>query len=163
MKILLQFLIYRMKTLDGNKNSAVQILEALNKQTIREYLKQTGRKIVTASKEHQIRSMNEYKVFRKIQLKYTIMKVRSKLSFQALLFRVPLVEMLFNAIFKSYRQLVSDKYIPGYSRDVEYQHNEIYNAICRGDISCLKQMIMLNSANIESDTLQENLEKDQEE
>ena len=31
MKILLQFLIYRMKTLDGNKNSAVQILEALNK------------------------------------------------------------------------------------------------------------------------------------
>lgn len=37
--------------------------------------------MVTESKEHQIKSMNEYKVFRKILLKYTIMKVRSKLSF----------------------------------------------------------------------------------
>jgi len=52
MKILLTFLIYRMKTLDGNKNSAVPILEALNKQTVREYLNETGRKIVTESKEH---------------------------------------------------------------------------------------------------------------
>jgi len=68
--------------------------------------------------------------------------------------------MIFNAIFKSYRQLVSDKYLPEIKPEIELQHNEIFNAICRGDISCLKQMIMLNSKNIESDSLQQNMQKD---
>lgn len=94
--------------------------------------------MVTESKEHQIKSMNEYKVFRKILLKYTIMKVRSKLSFQALCYRVPLMEMFYNAIFKSYRQMITDNHIPPISLETEIQHNEIFNAICRGDISCLK-------------------------
>ena len=142
-----------MKTLDGNKNSAIPILDVLNTQSIKEYLSATGRKVITSQREHHIKSTNEYKIFRKICLKYTIMKVRAKLSFQSLLNRTPIQEMIFTTIYKSYRSMVSDGHIKAPTIKQEIHNDEIFNTICRGDISCLKNMIILNSENIESESL----------
>lgn len=37
MNRLLKYLIHNMKTLDGNKNSALKVLELMNKQSIKDY------------------------------------------------------------------------------------------------------------------------------
>jgi uncharacterized protein YnzC (UPF0291/DUF896 family) len=48
----------------------------------------------------------DQEIMRKTYLKYIIMKVRAKLSFEALLKRNTLIEMFGNQIIRSYEELV---------------------------------------------------------
>jgi len=52
MRIFLKFLVYRMKTCDGNKNSAVNILKYFNEQAIGAFLNKTNRSMLSKSREH---------------------------------------------------------------------------------------------------------------
>lgn len=81
MQQLLKFLVYRIQTVDGNRGTATAILADLNKRSRREFLSQPGRQFISKQREHQIKSANEYRLYSKVLLKYSIMKVRSKLSY----------------------------------------------------------------------------------
>ena len=74
-----------MKTLDGKKNSAVPILDMLNKNSVNEFLKSSNRVILSDSRETQFKNSNEYRIFKKVILKYTILTVRAKISYMAIL------------------------------------------------------------------------------
>jgi len=76
MNILLKFLIYTLKTADGNRNSAPPIIEALNCQKINEYKTQFNKESISKKKEIEIIRFNEYNVYKKVLFKYKIMKVR---------------------------------------------------------------------------------------
>jgi len=85
MRLFIKFLVYRMKTLDGKKNSAVPILDMLNKNSVNEFLKSSNRVILSDSRETQFKNSNEYRIFKKVILKYTILTVRAKISYMAIL------------------------------------------------------------------------------
>jgi hypothetical protein len=86
MSMFIKLLVYRMRTLDGNKGSAEGILKAMNKQEMKNFLKsRKDIKSVPESRQHQIMAMNEFKVFKKVCMKYTVMKIRSKISFIAMM------------------------------------------------------------------------------
>lgn len=83
MDILLKFLIYTLRTLDGRKNTAESLLRKLQEIGKQEFMIKKDRKIISKMREHQIMQMNEMKVFRKVYIKYKIMIIRSKISFMA--------------------------------------------------------------------------------
>lgn len=84
MQTFLLFLIYSLQTIDGTKGTATPLISALNKQSVHEYKRKTSRTSVSKGKEHQIMSSNEHSVYRKVLLKYKIMRIRAKISFSAL-------------------------------------------------------------------------------
>jgi len=64
LEILLKFLIYNLKTVDGNKDTASGYGQALNSQSFREYKKQFNREVITKAREHQIIQKNEFTLYR---------------------------------------------------------------------------------------------------
>lgn len=87
MQVLLRFIVYRIKSIDGNRGTAIAVLEALNNRSQKEFLSRPGRHFMSKQREHQIKSTNEFRVYSKVMLKYSIMRVRSKLSYYAMLNR----------------------------------------------------------------------------
>ena len=54
---------------------------------------------------YNIKQTNEHHLFRKVYLKYLVMRIRAKISFMALEKRMTIVELIINSIFKSYREI----------------------------------------------------------
>jgi hypothetical protein len=73
MNKLLKFLIYSLRTLDGSRNSASNVLNLMNKECIQDYKKLHNREVV---KKERIVETNEYKIFSKVYLKYKVMIIR---------------------------------------------------------------------------------------
>jgi hypothetical protein len=73
MNKLLKFLIYSLRTLDGSRNSASNVLNLMNKECIQDYKKLHKREVV---KKERIVETNEYKIFSKVYLKYKVMIIR---------------------------------------------------------------------------------------
>lgn len=140
MQALLKFLVYRIQTVDGNRGTAKNVLENLNNHSRREFLSQPGRHFMSKQREHQIRSTNEYRVYSKVMLKYSIMRVRSKLSYHALLNRQTVLEMFITQILKTFMLLTS---IGVQHINIKYEEY-VYDAIIRGDKDCLKKIVHQN-------------------
>ena len=84
MNTFLKFLIQNMRTMDGNKNSANKLLEKMNEQSVRDYKKESGKSLISESVKQNIKQTNEHYLFRKVYLKYLVMRIRAKISFTAL-------------------------------------------------------------------------------
>ena len=84
MDYLLNMLIHQLRTLDGRKGSAEKILQALNQESFKEHMNKTGKPFISDAMRHHINLKNEHKIFRKVYIKYLIIRVRSKISFMAL-------------------------------------------------------------------------------
>ena len=102
MNNLLKFLIVNLRTLDGSKGTANAFLEKANKKSIKEYLKRTKRDHISESARLAIVAENEHKIFRKVYMKYLIMRVRAKISFTALMKRMTIIELFITTIHRSY-------------------------------------------------------------
>jgi hypothetical protein len=86
MDYFLKYLIHNLSTIDGCRDSANGILKVLDMQN--------GNP-----------NKNRHEVFRKIYVKYLIMRVRAKISFMALQKRCTVMELFVNAIIYSYKAL----------------------------------------------------------
>ena len=73
MNTILKYLIYSLRTLDGTRNSASNVLALMNKECIHDYKKLHNREVV---KKERIVETNEYKIFSKVYLKYKVMIIR---------------------------------------------------------------------------------------
>ena len=98
MKMFIRFLVYTLKTIDGNKDSARGILDALLKQDLEAFSTKTGRVLISESRRHNFLQKNEYRIFRQINMKYTIMRIRMKISYMAFEKQVTLMELFLLAI-----------------------------------------------------------------
>ena len=84
MKKLLQFLVFKLKTQDGVRDSAAQMIEVLNRQQHDERKKESfcaGK--ITTIEEHKMNQGTMHLINNKVMLKYNLMKVRNKISFIA--------------------------------------------------------------------------------
>jgi len=104
MNCLLKLLIHSMRTMDGHKGTADKMLEAMNKQSKEEYLKHTGKQLISESVAQKIKQSNEHLLFRKVYLKYLILRIRAKISFMALKKRQTVTELFVQTILRCYNE-----------------------------------------------------------
>ena len=111
---LIKLLCSELNTIDGSRNTAIGIKKALLKQKIQDHNKKMGRRKNSTEDwrlklfEHEV----DHEVMRKVALKYTLIKFRSKLSFECFKRRHTLTEHLLKAIVCSYVYLVDHGEIP---------------------------------------------------
>ena len=83
MSKMLKFLIWNTRTFDGKKGSADKVLAALNKQSFEEYCQKTNKIYIDDQEKIKMIELNENKIFRKVYLKFIILKARAKISYMA--------------------------------------------------------------------------------
>jgi hypothetical protein len=101
----LKFLIRNLRTLDGSRGTADALLSKMDKQSFQEYKEKHQRATMSESQRLRITLMNEHNVFRRVYIKYVIMRVRAKISFIALKRRMTVVELFASTIQKCYYEL----------------------------------------------------------
>ena len=126
MNSFLKYLIHGLRTVDGNRNSASRLLETMNKQSKRDYLIETGKSLVSESVLYNIKQTNEHRLFRKVYLKYLIMRIRAKISFMALERRMTVVELIIATIMKSYQEVKRMGVYPIESYDQEIKNDSTF-------------------------------------
>ena len=84
MDMILKFLIYSLRTIDGRRGTADSILNKLQIESKQQFREMKKRNTISKMREHQFMQLNEMKVFGKIFLKYKVMIIRAKISFMAL-------------------------------------------------------------------------------
>ena len=75
MNLLLIFLIYSIKTIDGVRDSAQSLINLQKEISIINYQKETEKSLVSKFVNLEIQLKAEHKIFRKIYLKYIILRV----------------------------------------------------------------------------------------
>ena len=143
MNLLLKFLITKMRTLDGIKGSANKILDLMQKQGEAEFMQKSGKKFVSDSVRYQIKQTCEHTLFRKVYLKYLIMRVRSKISYSAYVKRMTVPELLIRTIQNTHKLLIDQGSIPKPSQEEVDRHTKVYddlnNEKLDGFIRCVVQ------------------------
>ena len=102
MDLILKFLIYSIRTLDGNRGTANHLLWTLQEQSKKQFKELKKRNTISKMREHQFDQYNQMKVFKKIFLKYKLMIVRAKISFMAFAEGRTINELIISQIIKSY-------------------------------------------------------------
>ena len=69
-----------MCTVDGSRGSAKKLLNVMIQNETKAYLK----KQISEALQAKIKADNEHKLYRKVFLKYVIMRIRAKISFTAM-------------------------------------------------------------------------------
>jgi hypothetical protein len=107
MDMLLKFLIYKLKTQDGVRNSAKDMITMLNEQCRKARKKECGGKLSTIE-EHKTNQGTMHLINNKVMFKYNLMKVRNKISFIALQKKKAICELIIESIVCTYKQLVHE-------------------------------------------------------
>lgn len=108
MNMFLKFLIYSLKTFDGQRGTAKNLVKALQRQEVRILKQDQGRQVISESKKQEIRERSEYTVYRRVYLKYQILKIRHKISYSAFQKKMTIPEMLVTQILDSYDTSVAE-------------------------------------------------------
>ena len=143
MDLILKFLIYSIRTLDGQRDTAINLLEALQKQSKEQFIKVKKRDKISKMREHQFAQMNEMKVFKKIFLKYKVMIIRAKISFSAFQKGYAINELIIRQIISSYNLMKAQKLIQVDLAE-EKIHYEIVENISNNNIAIIKVLMGQN-------------------
>jgi hypothetical protein len=95
-------LVYELKTVDGNRNSAKKLIE---------------------------KTKNPDLVVEKILMKYKIMKFRMKISYMAFEKKKSVKELLLDSILKTYIKLFKNGIIPMNIKDLYYQQDSLFEEL----------------------------------
>lgn len=125
--ILLKYLIVKLRTVDGTRGSADKILALMQKQGEAKFMKQSGKRFVSESVRHKIKQTNEHTLFRKVYLKYIIMKVRSKISYSAFVKRLTVPELIVRTIYNTYLKFLESGGIPQPSQEEQNRHDKVFD------------------------------------
>lgn len=134
-----------MRTLNGAQGSANELLDILNSKAIRDYKRENEKKVISEATKFTLRSKNEQQVFRKVYLKYVIMRVRSKISFMALRERKTITEFLIGGIKTTFLQLQAIGYFRKLSPIVHNGIHQLFENLIYGSVhSMMVQIIEMN-------------------
>lgn len=103
MKQILKFLIYSLRTMDGRRGTADKMLNLMNQQSFKEHRITHGLSILPKSVKQKIVEKNEHNLFRKVYMKYLILKVRAKISYMAFIKRMTIIELFATTILKCHQ------------------------------------------------------------
>ena len=85
----------------------------MNEQSFTAFKKKDKKSLISASNEQLMMSTNENFLFRKIYIKFIVMRVRAKISYMAMIRRMTVVELFVTAIQKSYKDFLEMGLIKG--------------------------------------------------
>lgn len=160
MDIFIRFLIQALNTVDGNRDTAQFMIDASTLSDIQKAEKRNNRKrmevrntivladdeewgedlqwkYLTEEQKQKIRDKNTKEIYRQTGFKFTLKRIRSKISYHAFKNRMVVSEYMMHIILKSYNELVrsgSIEPIQYYSKDLlvrfdrmldDYQTNTI--------------------------------------
>ena len=94
-------------------------------------MKKHNKKYISAPVETEIRLKNEHKVFRKIYLKYMILRVRAKISLIAFEKRMTILELFVSTIQSCYIHLMISRVIPRNSAEENERHRWMYDCLTK--------------------------------
>jgi len=80
---LLKYLIFKMKTVDGEPRSALKLLDFMNRQTENDYMLRKSKTTLSDTVKKEINKQNECILFNKVCLKFKILQIRAKISYMA--------------------------------------------------------------------------------
>ena len=95
---LLSFIVYKLRTVDGIKNSAIPFENFL----VKRYIKQTNVDFSRSEAQKIIR----HGLMRKTLLKYKLFRIRNKISFHSFVLRMTPVELILSKILENHDNLV---------------------------------------------------------
>lgn len=101
---LIKLLVEQLQTVDGNRDSAVGIKQALLTQRLAEQERVSQ---INAVGREQIKKQVNHRLLLKTTLKYKIIRIRSKISFIAFKLRQTIPELFLTKILESHRDLVA--------------------------------------------------------
>ena len=87
--------------------------------------------------------MNEYKVFKKVCLKYMIMKIRMKISYMAFEKGMTIIELLLSSILCSYRTFVNDGLIQE-DQESKKRQDTLFNELINNKGGLLRKICYWN-------------------
>jgi len=134
--------------MDGNRDSAVGLLEALNKQELRAYKAKFQRNTISKLSERKIIQANEHNVYQRILMKYKIMVVRAKISYIACQKSLTIKELIVKAILRSYEQLEAEGYIKVSSQE-KIKNDELFNSLIKGENGILRKIVKNNGEKVQ--------------
>ena len=155
---LLLYLIHSIRTIDGNRDSANGLLKLLNDISIKKYKKEHNKRMISQSVEQKIEQTNENSLFRKIHLKFVIMRVRAKISYMAFVKRLTIIELFLISIKKTYSKLGKLNVIKTLNKKKEKQQQVLFDNLMKGEMdSFFKSIIEFNQDSIKGTFIEKNL------
>jgi hypothetical protein len=121
----------------------VKILEELRKQNVSTYKRDNKRTEISKSREQQYIQINEAEIFRKVCLKYTILKIRHKISYMAFIQKKTIPQLLFQGILNTYQKLQTNKVIE-INEAKESLEEFVIKALKINDLGILKSIMANN-------------------
>lgn len=109
MNMFLKFLIYSLRTFDGKRGTAKDLVKALQRQEVRRLKKEQGRQVISESKRQEIKERSEYTVYRRVYFKYQVLKIRHKISYSAFEKRMTIPELLCRQILTTYDLCIKEE------------------------------------------------------
>ena len=101
----LKLLVYEIRTVDGNLNSAEGICNALYKEAFKVFQKDKNVLEIGNKDKSKIMKLIDEQVMRKAVLKYKIMRIRIKISYSAFYENKTIVELIVTSILNSYMMM----------------------------------------------------------
>ena len=120
MSDMLKLLISCLNTIDGTKDSAKGIKEVLYTKRFNEIKKQIQKPIEDWRKKQAMNQV-DHELMRKVYLKFLLIGVRSKISYESFIKRQTVPELFFSTILESHHSLVHSGEIKGECRSKELQ------------------------------------------
>ena len=121
----------------------MKILEELRKQNVSTYKRDNKRTEISKSREQQYIQINEAEIFRKVCLKYTILKIRHKISYMAFIQKKTIPQLLFQGILNTYQKLQTNKVIE-INEAKESLEEFVIKALKINDLGILKSIMANN-------------------
>ena len=119
---LLKFLIYEIKTIDGKKDSGFGLQQHLIE-------KRTDKSSSQSSwRSQQIVEIVKHQIMKKTLTKYSILRIRQKISFMAFMKKMTVLEMIMESVLRTHDLFVQEESIPLYDPLLLEKH-EIFNKI----------------------------------
>lgn len=155
----LLFLVHSIRTIDGNRNSANGLLNLLNRAAIEKYKRDHKKGLISKSVEQKIEQTNENSLFRKIHLKFIIMRVRAKISYMAFIRRMTVLELFLVTIKDTYKKLVRLNLIKSSMNSKnEKEQQKLFDNLFNYEISgFFKAIIEFNRESIKGTFIERNL------
>ena len=98
MEYFIKFLIVKLRSADGIRDTSTKLLNELNQQSLR----LMNITLPSASQLDRISKENEHFLLKKVYMKYHMMRVRQKISYIAFLNKKTITELILSQIIKSY-------------------------------------------------------------
>lgn len=144
MRRLIKLLVYRMCTLDGNKNSALKLLNLMYEERVKQFKRQNRLTKLSSVRLTELKMTIAAEIAQKVCLKYHVITVRQKISFMAARNCCTILELFLTPIKKLYNDLEAEGSIVRPSW-LKLRQDLVYEAVMSGKEGLISDLVLSNA------------------